>query len=125
MTDDSATIFEELKAGLEDSIAFSRGELSLVTTAMPAPPPKTEPAQIAELRKSLKMSQAVFAAVINVSSKTVQSWEQGVRQPSQASLRMLEVIREDPTLVDLILRCGPRAETGASARLPLRRRARA
>jgi len=125
MTDDDAPIFEELRAGLEDSIAFSRGELSLVTTAMPAPPPKTEPAQIAELRRSLKMSQAVFAAVINVSSKTVQSWEQGVRQPSQAALRMLEMIREDPTLVDVILHRGPKAETGAAARRSLRRRARA
>ena len=27
MTDDNATIFEELSAGLEDSIAFSRGGL--------------------------------------------------------------------------------------------------
>ena len=58
-------IFDELKAGLEDSIAFSQGELSLVTTTMPAPPPKREPTQIADLRHSLRMSQAVFAAVIN------------------------------------------------------------
>ena len=97
-------IFDELKASLEDSIAFSRGELSLVTTAMPAPPPKREPLQIAGLRHSLCMSQAVFAAVINVSPKTVQSWEQGLRKPSQAALRMLEVIDEDPGVLKIIMR---------------------
>lgn len=96
-------IFDELKASLEDSIAFSQGELSLVTTAMPTPPPKREPIQIASLRHSLCMSQAVFAAVINVSPKTVQSWEQGVRKPSQAALRMLEVIDEDPGVVKIIM----------------------
>jgi len=103
MTDGESSIFKQLKAGLEDSIAFSRGELSLVTTALPAPPPKPEPTQIAELRNSLRMSQAVFAAVINVSPKTVQSWEQGVRQPSHAALRMLEVIRLDPGVAKSIL----------------------
>jgi putative transcriptional regulator len=103
MTDGNSNVFEQLKAGLEGSIAFSRGELSLVTTALPAPPPRPEPTQIAELRNSLRMSQAVFAAVINVSPKTVQSWEQGVRRPSHAALRMLEVIREDPGVAGAII----------------------
>lgn len=103
MTGIKSSIFEQLKAGLEGSVAFSRGELSLVTTALPAAPPKPEPTQIAELRNSLRMSQAVFAAVINVSPKTVQSWEQGIRQPSHAALRMLEVIREDPGVARAIL----------------------
>jgi DNA-binding transcriptional regulator YiaG len=34
------------------------------------------------------MSQAVFAQVLNVSTKTVQSWVQGQRKPSQAALRL-------------------------------------
>jgi putative transcriptional regulator len=103
MADGNSNVSEQLKAGLEGSIAFSRGELSLVTTALPAPPPRPEPTQIAELRNSLRMSQAVFAAVINVSPKTVQSWEQGVRRPSHAALRMLEVIREDPGVAGAII----------------------
>jgi putative transcriptional regulator len=103
MTEGSTSIFDELKTSLEDSIAFSQGELSLVTTTIPTPPPRREPAQIADLRHRLRMSQAVFAAVINVSPKTVQSWEQGVRRPSQAALRMLEVIDEDPGVVKIIM----------------------
>jgi putative transcriptional regulator len=45
------------------------------------------------------MSQAVFARVLNVSTKTVQSWEQGERKPSHAALRMLQLFRERPTFV--------------------------
>ena len=93
------SVFEQIQAGLEDSIAFSRGELSLATTELPAPPPKPAPGQIAALRKEFRMSQAVFAATLNVSKSTVQSWEQGLREPSDASVRMLQVIRMSPQVV--------------------------
>jgi len=67
------SVFEQIKAGLEDGIAYSKGELSLVTIDLPAPPPKPAPSEIAALRKKFKMSQAIFASTINVSKKTVQS----------------------------------------------------
>jgi putative transcriptional regulator len=97
------SVFEQIKAGLDDSIAYSRGELSLKTTTLPLPPPKAEAQQIAGLRKKLRMSQSVFAATLNVSPKTVQSWEQGVRQPADAALRMLQVIRVEPQVIRMIL----------------------
>jgi putative transcriptional regulator len=103
MTREDSSVFDQLKAGLEESIAFSRGQLSLATTTMPAPPPSREAGQIVELRRRLCMSQAVFAAVVNVSPKTVQGWEQGLRKPSQAALRLLQLIEEDPEVVGRIL----------------------
>ena len=96
------SVFEQIKAGLEDSIAHSRGELSLKTTELPAPPPRPAPKQIAALRKRFRMSQAVFAATLNVSKRTVQSWEQGLREPSDAALRMLQVIRIEPQIVQRV-----------------------
>jgi len=96
------SVFGQIKAGLEDSIAYSRGRLSLVTTEPPPPPPELSRAQIAALRKRLKMSQAFFAAVLNVSAKAVQSWEHGIRRPSDAALRMLQVIGRQPSLVRVI-----------------------
>jgi len=45
------------------------------------------------------MSQGVFARLLSVSSKTVQSWEQGVRLPSTASLRLLHIFTEQPDVV--------------------------
>ena len=93
------SVFEQIRSGLEDSIAYSRGELNLKTTTLPAPPPRARAEEIARLRKRLRMSQAVFAATLNVSYKTVQSWEQGIRQPADAALRMLQVIGQRPQVV--------------------------
>jgi len=93
------SVFQQIKAGLEDSLAWSRGELSLVTTQPPPPPPRLKPRQVAALRKRLRMSQAYFAAVLNVSAKAVQSWEQGIRRPSDAALRILQVIDRRPDVV--------------------------
>ena len=45
------------------------------------------------------MSQAVFAKVLYVSPKTVQSWEQGVRVPSKASRRLIHIFAEQPGVV--------------------------
>lgn len=97
------SVFDQIKSGLEDSIRFSRGELDLKVTQLPAPPPEQGPKQIAKLRKGLNMSQWIFAKTLNVSPKTVQGWEQGIRKPSQASLRLLQLIQTDPGVVRTIM----------------------
>jgi putative transcriptional regulator len=102
----TVSVFEQIKSGLEDSLAYSRGELNLKTTVLPLPPPKAQAREIAALRKKLRMSQSVFAATLNVSPRTVQSWEQGVREPADAALRMLQVIRERPQVVRMIFSSG-------------------
>lgn len=47
----------------------------------------------------MRMSEAVFAAMPNVSARTVQSREQGVREPSDAALRMIQIVRVNPGIV--------------------------
>jgi len=101
------SVFGQIKVGLEDSLAYSRGELSLVTMEPPPPPPRLTPRQIAALRKRLRMSQAYLAAVLNVSAKAVQSWEQGIRQPGDAALRILQVINWRPDVVRQIAAARP------------------
>lgn len=96
------SLFEQLKAGLEDSIAYSKGELSLKTSKFPPRPPKAEPGDIVSLRRRYQMSQSVFAAVLNVSPRTVQSWEQGVRKPCDTALRMIQLVDSDPNIVTMI-----------------------
>ena len=39
------SIFEQIRAGLEDSIAWTKGQISLKTTTLPAPPPAATAAQ--------------------------------------------------------------------------------
>lgn len=48
--------------------------------------------QIRAIRSRARMSQAVFAAVINTSVSTVQKWEIGEKRPSGPSLKLLDVI---------------------------------
>lgn len=94
------SVYEMVMAGLEDSIAYSKGEkMSLVTTRVPAPPPPMDARQVVQIRQRLKMSQGLFAAALNVSPKTVQGWEQGLRTPSNASLRLLQIADQQPQAV--------------------------
>jgi len=90
---------ERLTAGLTEAAQFAKGELTLRTVQVPDPPPEIAAKEVTSLRAKTGMSQAVFARVLNVSTKTVQSWEQGERKPSHAALRMLQVFRENPTFV--------------------------
>ena len=92
-------LFERLKTGLEEAILHARGEITLKTTTLEWPdrPPEVRADELTGLRLESGMSQAVFARVLNVSTKTVQSWEQGTRKPSQAALRLIQVFRRDPS----------------------------
>jgi putative transcriptional regulator len=48
------------------------------------------------LRARLQMSQIVFARLVGVSTILVQSWEQGVREPSPIARRLLAEVERDP-----------------------------
>ena len=102
---------ERLKAGLTEAAQCAKGELNLRTVQIPDPPPEIPAKEVSSLRAKVGMSQAVFARVLNVSTKTVQSWEQGERKPSHAALRMLQVFGERPDV------CFPdRRDSGQSRR---------
>ena len=92
-------LFERLKAGLGEGIAHTRGELTLKTVQIPEPPPEIDAKTLVALREAAAMSQAVFAKVLFVSAKTVQSWEQGVRVPSKATRRLIHIFAEQPATV--------------------------
>jgi len=98
-------LFERLKTGLEEGIRHAKGEITLKTTTLEVSdrPPEVGAEELTKLRLTNGMSHAVFAQVLNVSTKTVQSWEQGQRKPSQAALRLIQVFRQDPSgLLELV-----------------------
>lgn len=99
MTKRRPPLFERLESGLHEGIAQARGELTLRTVELPQPPPEITGRALAALRAKAGMSQAVFARVLNVSSKTLQSWEQGVRRPADASRRLIQVFSEHPEVL--------------------------
>jgi putative transcriptional regulator len=93
------TLFERLKQGLNEGIAHAKGELTLRTVDVPQQPPEIDANTLAALRLQAAMSQAVFAKMLNVSTKTLQSWEQGIRKPSDASRRLIQVFSSHPEII--------------------------
>lgn len=92
--------FESLRTGLEAAIEHAKGERKdLRTTTLPLPPRELSAKEIANLRARLNVSQAVFARYLNISPKTVQSWEQGHGKPNGASLKLLSIARKNPKIL--------------------------
>ena len=93
------SFFERLKSGLQEGIAHAKGELTLKTVEVPEPPPEIDAKTLVALREQAKMSQGVFAKMLFVSAKTVQSWDQGTRVPSKASRRLIQIFAQRPNVV--------------------------
>jgi putative transcriptional regulator len=49
--------------------------------------------------QQLPYSQSAFAYLLNVSPKTVQAWEQGLRSPSDAALKLLAIAEKHPEVL--------------------------
>ena len=110
------SLFERLKASLEEGIRHAKGEITLKTTTLELldRPPEVGAAEVTKVRLDSGMSQALFARLLNVSTKTVQSWEQGQRKPSQAALRLIQVFRHNPIgLLEAAGMTGSRGAAGA------------
>ncbi len=78
--------------------------LTVLTVKLPTAPPKANARRVQQIRQSLGMSQAVFAAVLNVSIKLVQGWEQGLRTCGRGELRMLQLMETHPALFQNIVK---------------------
>lgn len=50
--------------------------------------------EIKNLRERYGASQAVFAAYLNITVSTIQKWERGAKNPSGASLKLLNLVDE-------------------------------
>jgi putative transcriptional regulator len=93
-------IFKEMKESLGEALAFEKGAaLNLRVTEIPCPPARIDPSEIKRIRVSLLASQPRFALLLNVSTKAVQSWEQGTRRPRAAALKLLAMARKNPRVL--------------------------
>lgn len=94
------TQFDRLIQSAKQALEHAQGKRSdLRTTVLPQPLKKLDQKEIVELRQTLNFSQAVFAKHLNVSVKTVQSWEQGIGKPSGATLKLLTMVRRRPNIL--------------------------
>jgi putative transcriptional regulator len=61
--------------------------------ALCLPPVKTyRPQEIRQIRLRYRISQAVFAAYLNVSKTSVASWESGGKKPGPTAVKLLNLV---------------------------------
>ena len=75
------------KAGVMDEETMRKFEALCLPEKRPFGPD-----DIRRIRMANHVSQAVFAAVLGIGKTTVQQWEQGLKKPSGAARRLLDVI---------------------------------
>jgi putative transcriptional regulator len=81
--------------------ALERGEkiaekFTCRTVVLDLQPSSYNARRIRKVRESLGVSQGIFAQLLGVSVRTVQSWEQGKIKPSEMACRWLDEIQRDP-----------------------------
>jgi putative transcriptional regulator len=85
--------FNELLASIEEAGEIMRGETeALRIHKFPEP-------NIKAIRKDIGFSQSKFAALIGVSIRTIQNWEQGHRHPTGPARVLLRLVQSDPESV--------------------------
>jgi len=82
----------ETARGLERMGALDKQTMREFDTLALPPVRELSAKQIRALRTRTRVSQAVFAAMLNTSVSTVQKWEIGEKRPSGPSLKLLNVI---------------------------------
>jgi putative transcriptional regulator len=89
-----STFSRKLKKGLKEALEYEKGKKTLKSKLLefPDPPMEYRAKEIKRIRENGNYSQGVFAIILNVSIRTIQSWESGARVPSHSALRLLEII---------------------------------
>ncbi len=90
------TVNELIKSNIKTS--FSEKELK--SLGIKIPEVKINAKDIQEIRNRINLSQSVFAKVLNVSPSSVRQWEQGKRTPSGSTKILLELLKENPDILN-------------------------
>jgi len=91
---------QELIEAMQELLDYSEGKIDLRTSRFNVTPvcDTISVEDIKATRKKLGMSQSVFAVVLGVSKKTVESWENGRYTPDGAARRLISMFQADPSL---------------------------
>jgi putative transcriptional regulator len=86
-------LFEELLESVKEGAAILRGE------KQPSRRFVVSKLDVKRIRDSYQLSQSEFAALLGISIKTLQNWEQGRRLPRGTARILLEIAEKHPQVV--------------------------
>jgi putative transcriptional regulator len=89
----SDELFEELLESVREAKAIMRGEKEASRVFV------VEKPDVKQIREGYELSQTEFAALMGISVKTLQNWEQGRRNPRGAARVLLQVAAKHPEAV--------------------------
>ena len=75
----------------DDHVKLTMRDLAIETVARAKIP---TPREIAAIRETARLSQALFARLLDVSTSTVAKWERGAQRPRGPAARMLALIQK-------------------------------
>jgi putative transcriptional regulator len=90
---------EGLMEGLQEAIAWKRGELPLEAVNVDPMPP----ARVKMIRKAVAKSTKEFERRFGIPAATMENWEQGRRKPDPTARALLVVIEREPGAVERAL----------------------
>jgi putative transcriptional regulator len=90
--------FAQIKEGLEEMVAVEKGEREPTRVHR-----FFSSEDIKALRERAGVSQRAFAAMLGVSSRTLQDWEQGRRTPTGPAMNLLRLYEAMPEATTRIL----------------------
>lgn len=96
----SQTVGESILEGLEQAIAWTRGENDNVRVTLVHVPE----VDVRAVRTKMGLSQAQFAAKFGFPPATLRNWEQGRARPDAPARVLLAVIARHPEAVEDVLR---------------------
>lgn len=92
-----AELFKEMMAGFAEAVKHRRGQKArLRVSRFSSGVVALKPQEIRKIRTSLGLSQTDFARYLGTSVACVRSWEQGMRRPQSAALRLLTIAKKKP-----------------------------
>lgn len=87
-------VAHEMAQGLYDAGIIEATTMREFDTLCIPPVQDLKPSEIKRIRLREKVSQAVFAEILNTSLSTVRQWEQGEKHPRGTSLKLLNLIAD-------------------------------
>ncbi|MEA5028206.1 MAG: helix-turn-helix domain-containing protein [Sphaerochaeta associata] len=95
------SVYKSIMQGLDEAVKYQEGTIHARKTRISVKPVESFTSEdIKQIRNRLGLSQVIFASSLGVSKKTVEAWERGKNTPEGPSRRLLQLIRDNPDMIE-------------------------